>query len=82
LKRRAPSPHKHADALICREVFGCGIFRLSWMWQTGDLARQEQPESSKMDYCVRIIERLREENALLRSSAMTFGALAERLTPR
>jgi hypothetical protein len=28
---------------------------------------------------VRLIERLREENALLRSSAMTFGALAERL---
>jgi hypothetical protein len=36
-------------------------------------------ESNEIEYCMRIIERLREENALLRSSAMTFGALAERL---
>jgi hypothetical protein len=34
---------------------------------------------SEIEYCVRIIEQLREENALLRSSAIMFGELAERL---
>ena len=38
-----------------------------------------QIEWNEIEYCVRIIERLREENALLRSSATMFGALAERL---
>ena len=36
-------------------------------------------EPNEIEYCARIIERLREENALLRSAAMTFGDLAERL---
>lgn len=38
-----------------------------------------QVELNGIECCVRIIEELREENALLRNSATMFGALAERL---
>jgi hypothetical protein len=34
---------------------------------------------NEIEYCVRLIEELREENARLRFSAASFGALAERL---
>jgi hypothetical protein len=38
-----------------------------------------QVELNETEYYARIVEQLREENALLRNSATTFGALAERL---